>query len=66
MKITGYFLIRGDSIQPLIDCNDDAACYTWTKLVVPPSEEDKKALYDYWCSEGPLDGEACLDSRVYK
>lgn len=66
MKITSYFLIRGDSIQPLITCNDDAECYEWTKLQVPVSEEDKKLLYDYWCSEGPLDGEPCLDSRVYK
>jgi hypothetical protein len=34
MKITSYFLIRGDSIQPLITCNDDAECYTWTKVEV--------------------------------
>jgi len=66
MKITSYFLIRGDSIQPLISCNDDAECYTWTKVQYPFSEEDKKLLYDYWCSEGPLDGEPCLDSRCYK
>lgn len=66
MKITAYFLIRGDSIQPLIACNDDAECYEWTKMPVPASAEDKKKLYDYWCSEGPLDGEPCLDSRCYK
>lgn len=66
MKVTHYFLIRGDSIQPLIDCNDDAACYNWTRVETPVSEETKKTLYDFWCSEGPLDGEACLDSRVYK
>jgi hypothetical protein len=66
MKITAYFLIRGDSIQPLITCNDDAECYEWSKVQVPVSEEDKKRLFDYWCSEGPLDGEPCLDSRCYK
>lgn len=66
MKVTAYFLIRGDSIEPLIKCNDDAECYNWTKLAAPITEEDKKQLYDYWCSEGPLDGEACLDSRCYK
>jgi elongation factor 1-gamma len=66
LKITCYYLIRGDSIQPLIDCNDDAACYTWTKMAVPPSEADKALLYDYWCSEGPLEGEPNLDSRCYK
>lgn len=66
MKVTAYFLIRGDSIQPLISCNDDAECYEWTKVPFPASAEDKQRLYDYWCSEGPLDGEPCLDSRVYK
>jgi elongation factor 1-gamma len=66
MKITCYYLIRGDSIQPLIDANDDAAYYTWTKVSTPASDADKKLLMDYWCSEGPLEGEACLDSRVYK
>jgi elongation factor 1-gamma len=66
MKITSYYLIRGDSIAPLLSCNDDAQCYTWTKVDMPASEKDKEQLYDYWCSEGPLDGEACLDSRCYK
>lgn len=66
MKVTDFFLIRGDSIQPLIDCNDDAAYYKWTKIPTPVSEADKQLLYDYWCSEGPLEGEPCLDSRCYK
>ncbi len=66
MKITGYFLIRGDSIQPLVTCNDDAAYYNWTKMSIPASDADKQLLFDYWCSEGPLDGEKCLDSRLYR
>ena len=66
MKVTCYYLIRGDSIQPLLECNDDASCYKWTKVNTPASAEDKELLYSYWCSEGPLEGEACLDSRCYK
>jgi len=66
MKITAYFLIRGQDIQPLIACNDDAACYTWTKMEIPASEADKKQLFDYWTSDDMLDGEKCLDSRCYK
>ena len=66
MKVTAYFLIRGDSIEPLIKCNDDAACYTWTKVDVPCTDVTKQLLYDYWCSDGPLDGEEMLDSRCYK
>jgi len=66
MKVTCYYLIRGDSIEPLKACNDDAACYQWTKMAIPASETDKKLLFDYWCSEGPLEGEPNLDSRCYK
>ena len=65
MKVTGHFLIRGQSIKPLIECNDDAEQYKWTKFETV-DEKTKKELYDFWCSEGPLDGEPCLDSRVYK
>ena len=66
MKITCYYLIRGDSIEPLIKCNDDAACYTWTKMAIPASPEDKAKLFEYWCSEVSLEGEPLLDSRCYK
>mmetsp|Transcript_32087 Transcript_32087/g.88657 ORF Transcript_32087/g.88657 Transcript_32087/m.88657 type:complete len:444 (+) Transcript_32087:45-1376(+) len=66
MKVTDFFLIRGDSIQPLISCNDDAEYYTWTKIATPVSDADKQLIFDYWCSEGPLEGEDCLDSRCYK
>ena len=65
MKITAYFLIRGDSIKPLTDCNDDALQYDWTKLD-HTSEETKKMLFMYWCSDGPLEGEEYLDGAVYK
>mmetsp|Transcript_23139 Transcript_23139/g.33905 ORF Transcript_23139/g.33905 Transcript_23139/m.33905 type:complete len:440 (+) Transcript_23139:41-1360(+) len=66
MKITAYFLIRGQSIQPLIDCNDDAEYYTWTKVPTPVSAEDKAKIFEYWTSETTLEGEPLLDSRVYK
>jgi len=65
MKITAYFLIRGDSIKPLCDCNDDALQYDWVKQD-HTSEEVKKMLYMYWCSDGPLEGEEYLDGAVYK
>lgn len=65
MKVTGHFLIRGQDIKPLIECNDDAEQYKWTKYDTV-DEKVKKEFYDFWCSEGPLDGEECLDSRVYK
>jgi elongation factor 1-gamma len=66
MKITAYYLIRGQSIQPLIDCNTDAECYTWTKMAIPASDADKALLFEYWTSETALEGEPLLDSRCYK
>jgi len=66
MKITCYYLIRGDSIEPLLKANDDAACYTWTKVPIPVSAEDKAKIFEYWTAEYELEGEPLLDSRVYK
>ena len=66
MPITAYFLIRGDSMDPLVKCNDDAEFYKWTKMEVPASAEDKKLLFDYWTSDTTLEGQPCLDSRCYK
>lgn len=69
MKVSCFYLIRGDDIAPLLKCNDDAECYDWKKVAGGDMEvtaELKKTLFDYWCSEGPLDGEECLDSRCYK
>ena len=66
MKITIYFLIRGQDIAPLISANCDAEGYTWKKLEVPVSDEDKKLLFDYWTSDTTLEGEPVLDSRCFK
>jgi len=66
MKITIYFLIRGQDIAPLIAANCDAEGYTWKKLEVPVSDEDKKLLFDYWTSDTTLEGEPVLDSRCFK
>jgi len=66
MKVTCFYLIRGQDIKPLIDCNTDAECYTWTKFGHPASDAEKAALFEYWTSDTTLEGEPCLDSRCYK
>jgi elongation factor 1-gamma len=68
MKISAYFFIRGQDIQPLIDCNDDAACYTWTKMALPASEGDKETLKNFWKADvdDVIENRKVLDSRVYK
>jgi len=71
MKISAFYLIRGQSIQPLIDCNDDAQCYEWTKIAgddVQISDENKALLFKYWTMDADeeVEGQKCLDSRCYK
>jgi len=68
MKISAYFLIRGQEIAPLLQCNDDAEYYTWTKVPIPASDNDKALIFDYWSKDvgDSLDGESCLNSRCYK
>lgn len=66
MKVSCYFLIRGQDIKPLIDCNPDAEYYTWTKMAVPASDADKQILSEFWTSETTILGEPVLDSRCYK
>ena len=66
MKITHYFLIRGQDIQALIAANSDAECYTWTKIPVPVSDADKQLIFDYWTSDTTLEGEPVLDNRCFK
>ena len=66
-KISCYYLIRGQDIQPLIACNDDASCYNWTKID-HTSEADRAAVLKHWSVDidEELEGEKCLDARCYK
>lgn len=67
MKVSAYFLIRGDSIKPLQDANGDADYYTWTAVPDVPDAATKETIFRYWTAEdGLLDGEELLDNRVYK
>lgn len=63
MKITAYYLIRGQDMAPLITCNDDAEYYTWTKVATPVSAEDKAKIGEYWTNKDTLEGESLLDCR---
>ena len=66
-KISCYYLIRGQEIQPLIACNDDASCYKWTRID-HTSEADRAAVLKHWSVDidEELEGEKCLDARCYK
>jgi len=69
LEIKGIWLLRGDTVEHLTNANDDANWYDWTKLAgkdLPPSEEVKQRVFDYWCSESELEGKPIQDSKVFK
>ncbi|CAM9297359.1 unnamed protein product, partial [Chrysoparadoxa australica] len=64
--VSGAWLIRGQSIDPLVQANDDANWYDWQKIATPVSDADKKLVAEFWCSETTVEGRPCLDSKVRK
>lgn len=67
--IKGIWLFRGDTFEHMVAANDDANWYTWTKLAgkgMPPTDEVKKQVADFWCSEKELEGKPIQDSKVFK
>merc|ERR1712232_167130 len=69
LEIQGMWLLRGDTVQHMIDANDDANWYTWTKLAGPgmdPTDEVKERVKEYWVSETTVDGRTIQDSKVFK
>ena len=69
LEIKGLWLFRGDTVQHMKDANDDANWYDWTKLAGPglePTDEVKKQVQDFWCSENELEGKPVQDSKVFK
>jgi elongation factor 1-gamma len=69
LEIKGLWLFRGDTVQHMKDANDDANWYDWTKLAGPglePTDDVKKQVQDFWCSENELEGKPVQDSKVFK
>jgi len=69
LEIQGMWLLRGDTVQHMIDANDDANWYTWTKVAGPGvdlSEDVKERIKEYWVSETTVDGKEVQDCKVFK
>ena len=69
LEIKGVWLLRGDTVQHMIDANDDANWYTWNKLAgkgLAPTDEAKATVAAYWCSENELEGKPIQGSQVFK
>merc|ERR1712224_60029 len=48
MEVIGCWLMRGQSIQPLLDCNPDAEYYDYEKLD-PNDPATRERVADLWC-----------------
>jgi elongation factor 1-gamma len=69
LEIVGLWLLRGDSAEHMIQCNDDANWYTWTKLAgkdMPVTDEVKDMVKSYWTNDKELEGKPIQDSKVFK
>mmetsp|Transcript_932 Transcript_932/g.1409 ORF Transcript_932/g.1409 Transcript_932/m.1409 type:complete len:417 (-) Transcript_932:448-1698(-) len=69
LEIKGIWLFRGDTVEHMVNANDDANWYTWKKLAgkdLPLTDEVKAQVAAYWCSEDELEGKPIQDSKVFK
>lgn len=64
-RVKGAWLIRGRSIQPMLDENPDASSYKWIQIE-EDKEEDKKELADLWCASETIDGMEINSNEVFK
>jgi len=69
LEIKGIWLLRGDTVEHLINANDDANWYDWTKIAGPglaPSDVVKAQVKAYWTAEEELEGKPIQDGKVFK
>jgi len=69
LEISGVWLLRGDSIEHMVNANDDANWYKWTKLAgkdVALTEDVKKKVKDFWTADDELEGKPVQDCKVFK
>lgn len=64
-RVKEAWLIRGRSIQPMLDENPDASSYKWIQIE-EDKEEDKKELADLWCASETIDGMEINSNEVFK
>jgi len=69
LEIAGVWLLRGDSVDCMVQANDDANWYTWKKLAgkgLDATDECKSTVTAYWTEEDVLEGKPIQDSKVFK
>ncbi|KAH9258326.1 hypothetical protein BASA81_003375 [Batrachochytrium salamandrivorans] len=63
-KVLGAWLFRGQDTKFMLQENDDAEYYTWTKFT--GTDEEKQRIQVLWCAEDAINGEKILDCKVFK
>jgi elongation factor 1-gamma len=64
-EIEGVWLMRGTSVDPLLEANPDAEYHTWTKLD-HTKDEVREQVKEFWCAEDAIAGRALYDSKLFK
>jgi elongation factor 1-gamma len=63
--IEGCWLIRGTSIQPMLDNNPDAEYYTWTQMN-PDDEAQRERVGHLWCAAEKIGDKSIYDCKIFK
>jgi elongation factor 1-gamma len=69
LEIAGVWLLRGHTVEHMVNANDDANWYDWKPLSEkgqPVSEENKALVKAYWTNDTELEGKPIQDSKVFK
>mmetsp|Transcript_10723 Transcript_10723/g.12945 ORF Transcript_10723/g.12945 Transcript_10723/m.12945 type:complete len:411 (+) Transcript_10723:119-1351(+) len=66
MEIRITWIMRGQSIDPLIEANPDAEHYEWKKVENLDDEKEKSYIADMFCAWETVDGLPILDAKVFK
>eukprot|EP01000_Liburna_glaciale_P005618 NODE_5596_length_374_cov_1352.338462_g4501_i0.p1 GENE.NODE_5596_length_374_cov_1352.338462_g4501_i0~~NODE_5596_length_374_cov_1352.338462_g4501_i0.p1 ORF type:complete len:86 (+),score=21.62 NODE_5596_length_374_cov_1352.338462_g4501_i0:38-295(+) len=64
-KLTGFWVIRGDEIPASMLDVPDVELYEWTKISWEEAEASK-AKIGLYLAEEDVDGQTCLDSKIFK
>jgi len=64
-RIVGCWMIRGQSIKPLLECNPDAEYYTWTKMD-PEDAAQREKVGAMWCCYEDCQGVPVADAKMFK
>lgn len=64
-QVEGAWLMRGQDIKPLLECNDDAEYHDWIKLDAA-NPEHRKIVEDLWCAPAEINGKPIMDGKCFK